>query len=471
MSDVTSFSLTRVPGVPSIVMTEFDLTPHGYVREEWFISGEAAAYTATGQPRHGRWEATAGPARQYTTRVVVVRPSSGAAFDGTVVVEWLNVSGGRDAGPDWLFAHREIMRRGSAWVGVTAQRAGIDGGGLREDLHLRLADSDRYAPLEHPGDAYAFDIFGDAVHAVRTGGLLGDLPAPAEGLRVLAMGESQAAIFLVTYLNAIDPHHQLVDGALLHGRSARGAWLDGTLWDVRRLVTESVGRVGRPGHLVRADVRVPVLEVQSETDVFLMGSVLARQEDTESFRLWEIAGAAHFDMYALKAAYVDDGSLTPQRLADLLQPVVSPRGFRTTLPVNGGPHQHYVLQAALRALGDWSAHRSRPAEAPRLRTRLVPHVGLARDRYGLAQGGVRTPFVDVPASVLSGFGQRAAGFGMLFGSTRPLTTAQLGSRYAGGQTQYDEEFAEATHGAVAAGFLLPDDTEEILALGHLAWPG
>ena len=30
------------------------------------------------------------------------RPADAARFNGTVVVEWLNVSGGLDGAPDWI---------------------------------------------------------------------------------------------------------------------------------------------------------------------------------------------------------------------------------------------------------------------------------------------------------------------------------------------------------------------------------
>ena len=43
-------------------------------------------------------------------------------FSGTVVVEWLNVSGGVDADPEWASLHEEIVRAGDTWVGVSAQQ-------------------------------------------------------------------------------------------------------------------------------------------------------------------------------------------------------------------------------------------------------------------------------------------------------------------------------------------------------------
>ena len=89
------------------------------------------------------------------------RPVDASAFNGTVVVEWLNVSGGLDAGPDWTSAHVGLIRSGTAWVGVSAQEVGIDGSGnsLGAALALKNADPERYAPLAHPGDSYSYDLF------------------------------------------------------------------------------------------------------------------------------------------------------------------------------------------------------------------------------------------------------------------------------------------------------------------------
>src|SRR5438270_9754523 len=112
-----------VPGQPSLTLGRFDLVDHGYVVEEFFLSGTARAY------QHGdAGSREADESAQYRTRILVARPSSDDRFSGTVVVEWLNVSGGGDGAPDWMFMHRHIMRTGSAWIGVSAQKVGVEGG-------------------------------------------------------------------------------------------------------------------------------------------------------------------------------------------------------------------------------------------------------------------------------------------------------------------------------------------------------
>ncbi len=60
--------------------------------------------------------------------MLVRQPADPSKFSGTVLVEWLNVSGGVDADPEWVSLQDEIVRAGDAWVGVSAQRIGVEGG-------------------------------------------------------------------------------------------------------------------------------------------------------------------------------------------------------------------------------------------------------------------------------------------------------------------------------------------------------
>ena len=202
---------------------DIDLGPIGYVEEEYVCSGVATGYDGEAT-EDGRWTASPSSTAPFTTRFVVKRPASPDDFNGTVVVEWLNVSGGGDGGPDWMFLHREIVRAGMAWVGVSAQKVGIDGGGSlgAGGSHLKATSPERYGHLVHPGDAYSFDMYTQVGRVIRgdTGrSVLGGLVPE----RILAIGESQSAAFLVTYVNGIDPLAQVFDGFLIHGRGGRGA--------------------------------------------------------------------------------------------------------------------------------------------------------------------------------------------------------------------------------------------------------
>lgn len=458
MSDRSPTVSDPIPGAFFLGSPQsYDLAALGYSNEEFLLEGTARSYVAA--PREAR----------YRTRAVVRRPLDPARFNGSVVVEWFNVSGGLDAAPDWSFTHRHLIREGFAYVGVSAQRVGIEGGGFAAmSFPLKKMNAERYASLEHPGDAFAFDIFSQAGRAARDGRLLGGL-APR---RVLAIGESQSAMFLVSYVNHVDAEARAFDGFLIHGRGGKSAPLDGS--SIIRGTPAERAEGARSGNwsashvagsdTIRTDVRVPVLTLQSETDVVGLGSAGSRQPDAERFRLWEIAGAAHADSYLLVASAADDGSLAPAELARLLAPTDTVFGMKMTAPLNAGPQQHYVLQAALAHLDRWAAGGPPPPSAPRLELATGGASPFALDAHGLVRGGLRTPWVDAPTAVLSGLGQSGPEFAFLFGTTRPFDAATRARLYPGGRSDFLARFDKATSDALARGFLLEADAPEIRAL-------
>src|SRR5688500_16646805 len=126
-----------------------DMTEYGYVEEEYFLSGTARAADGTTAP--------------YTTRMIVRRPADKQRFNGTLIVEWNNVTAQHDQTPDWFWARPMVIREGYAYAIVSAQAAGF----CCAPLSLQAADPVRYASLSHPGDAFANDIFSQAVQAIR----------------------------------------------------------------------------------------------------------------------------------------------------------------------------------------------------------------------------------------------------------------------------------------------------------------
>ena len=171
-----------------------NLASRGYVEREFLISGSARAYIpATDLQPDGRWNVRPNPGvtAPYVTRILVRMPASADRFNGTVLVEWLNESGGFDAASDWLYTHEEIVREGYAYVGVTAQFVGV-----QALLGWESGPSARYAGLFHPGESFAYDIFGQAGRALhhahdgdpRPLGILTD-----KVRTVLATGFSQSA--------------------------------------------------------------------------------------------------------------------------------------------------------------------------------------------------------------------------------------------------------------------------------------
>jgi hypothetical protein len=440
--------------------------PDGYVLEELLVGGSATRFDPVDTPEDGRWTVEPAGEADYRTRVVVRRPSDPAAFSGTVLVEWFNVSA-IEAAPDWGYLSEEITREGHAYVGVSVQSQGVEGGDPLLSVEvdeaeaaeagvdtsksgLRNVDPDRYGTLTHPGDAYAFDIFN------QVGRLVGEDPAAVLGdlepEHVIAMGESQSAMFLTTFVNAIHPLDPVFDGFLIHSRGATVPPMDGDYRRSREAAVSGSGDGIPPAVLVRTDLDVPVLVFETETDLTYLGYSRARQPDTDRIRTWEVAGTSHADAQTLRA--VIGGPRDP--------------GIGSILgcgSINTGPHKE-VLQAALHHLVAWVAGGPPPPEAPRIQLTDGDEPDIARDELGNALGGIRNPLVDVPVAGLSGDpvtdGSEGGSICTLFGSTTPFDSAAL-LQLHGSADDYVERFEASAADAVDAGFLLPADAEALIA--------
>ncbi len=440
------------PGTPFVAGTFFDLALVGYVQREYFLSGTARSFRPLGTlGPDGRWDVAPADQAAYKTRVVVYQPEDPARFNGSVVLEWFNVSGGLDASPDWTNMHTELIREGYAWVGVSAQRLGIEGGTAAVgvvNLPLKIVNPVRYESLTHPGDSFSYDIFSQAGQALRqpaAGNPLGDLPVQ----RVLAVGQSQSAFRMVTYANAVHPLARVFDGFLVHSRGAFGAPLS----QAPQMAVEVPGTAP-----VRDDLDVPTLIFQTESDLTFLQYATARQPDSEQVRLWEAAGTAHADTYILVGGPTDLGdSPAPYSLVVTSEPL--PGIISCPVPINSGP-QHVLVKAALAALERWVRDGTPPPIAARLELAAGPPLALRRDARGIALGGIRTADVDVPIATLSGDAQGSSILCSLFGSTVPFDAATLTALY-GSSAAYVAAVTQATDTAVAAGFVLPADALRI----------
>jgi hypothetical protein len=423
-----------------------DLGGAGYVQHEYVAAGTATSFVAT-EPLtpDGRWTFEPDGTAPYRTRILVRRPADVADFSGTVVVEWLNVSGGLDGNPDWTSLQQELVRTGHAWVGVSAQLIGVEGGPVlvvapgAEGIvgrGLKGLDPARYASLAHPGDGFSFDIYTQVARALRAdAGALGG----ANAERLIAAGESQSALALVTYYNGVQPLTGAFDAFFVHSRASVSLPLVGP-----GEYADLAGGFATVPSIVRTDLDAPVFELQAEGDVVgVLNSVAVRQADTDTFRLWEVAGTAHADAY-------------------LVGPLADAVAARCGAPVNAAP-LHLVAKAALRHLDAWVRGGTAPPSAPLVAVTSEDPIEIVRDADGIALGGIRLPPVEVPVDVLSGIpGPNPDLLCILFGSTTPLPAERLAERYASRQ-DYLQRYEASADAAIAAGFVLEEDRAALLA--------
>ncbi|MGH2684522.1 MAG: alpha/beta hydrolase domain-containing protein [Actinomycetota bacterium] len=396
--------------------SSFSLEPYGYVEEEYFVSGNARTFT--GEPRTA----------DYTTRIIVRRPVKEKDFNGTVIVEWLNVTAQFEQPPDWYWSHPMILREGFAYVLISAQAAGH----CCAPLTLKVMDPVRYRSLSHPGDDFSFDILSQTVQALEhptdvdaMGGLDVD--------RVLAAGHSQSASRLFTYVTAVHQHAGLIDGFYLDAGGSK-------TWP--------------------APPPVPVIQVFEE-----FGFSPTRPNISHNYRLWEVAGAAHADYWVLRHAFdAGDRTLIPQQpqygegweeaeheVAGNYGYDVEPRQATCAYGGNMFP-KRYAVDAALYRLDQWVRSGVPPPQPPAAE---FEDGQIARDEHGNALGGLRLPPIDVPVSTYIG---NSCG---LFGNSFPLDPVTLRELYPTHQ-DYVKEMRAATRDAVSAGILLPEDARDLM---------
>jgi hypothetical protein len=348
--------------------TPVDLATHGYVEEEFYLSGSADGWSTTGT--------SVGTDVPYTTRVIVRRPRSPLRFNGVALVEWQNVTAGYDL--DALWNPDTLIRAGYAWIGVSAQRVGVN--------QLRGWSPTRYGSLDVTGngafgaDELSYDIFAQAGAAVRGDRrLLG-------GLRVrtlLAIGASQSAGRMTVYYDRVLPQVQPV--------------FDGFGFIVGTAPT----RAGTE----------PVFQVLSETDV----RTPQRPADTDRFRRWEVAGSAH-------SGYNGQVYRRPIQERDLGAAPV----YECVRPPFSRVPLHHVTAAAYHHLARWVRHGTPPPTAPSLQ--FNADGTKARNELGLALGGIQLSQVGVPVARNDGDNSGLT-FCVLFGSHEPFDAATLDRLY------------------------------------------
>ncbi len=410
------------------------LAPFDFVQEEFFFTGTAYS-------RDNMALAT-GSSAAYTSRMLVQRPRNPEEFNGTVLVEWLNVTTEAELPAVWALTHKELLREGYAYVAISAQEAGVSVG----PLALKLWDPVRYAPLSHPGDAYEFDIFAQAGQALlnETGVQpLGEL----KPRRIIGSGASQSASLLLSYINNLHREQQLFDGFFVYVWS--GPVDPGVDVPVMMVLTESE---------LEGFTSPLSLQGQIPDGVDNLGQIpglgIARivpplfpSADSDNLRVWEMAGATHVDQQGLTylLATLEQGEVAPLDLPPLLVDVP----LLCLLPINRLDASRPTM-AALHQLDQWIRSGRPPAHYPRANRN--DDDSLIRDADGIAQGGIRMPPLQAP------IGANRGDTCAFFGSYQAFNANKIQSLYPDAES-YRLAVTEAALQNVDEGTLLPPEAE------------
>jgi hypothetical protein len=375
--------------------------PHGFVQEEYLVSGTARAFYGPSVlaqlPLPGTEQL---PPLPYTTRIIVVRPSHAARSNHTAVVTWENVTFGHDI-DEWFDIGRQVVADGYTYVDADVQ--------LASEVALKAFDPVRYATVNIPDDAYSYDIYSQVAQALRHDSVIRGAPPR----HVLALGASQSGYAIDQYLTAVQPYVEHV--------------YDGFIDAVAN---------GPNHHIDR-----PVIRLLSEDEIDGSSS----SPDAHNYRQWEIAGSAHGN----KADF-DYIAATERRDlgVDLVDPLAgdnSPLGT-TTCRMNRFPADE-AYSAALVAMRRWVVHGRAPRSQPRVK---VTAGKIVRDRDGNAVGGIRLPAMAVPTAAYNRTGDCVA----LDGRTEAFSTGRLHALYPT-HRDYLRKVQHAVRRSVRAGVLTP----------------
>lgn len=429
----------QVPGTTPMGAASIDLSSFKYTEREFYAAGKARRYRGTLVNAIGTAEVIDGN-WPYKTRVLVRAPQA-AKFNGTLVVEWANVTAGQDV--DFAFAegYEYLLREGYAVAVVSAQKVGVDR--LKSWSPARYGslsvDADNVDPKggarideanNNPaGDPLSWDILAQVSKALKVNAGPNQ-PLPKMAVKhVIALGESQSGTRLTIYYNAIQPLHRFFDG-FVHFDLARQR---------------------------RSDLSVPSISVTSEATAPLFPAYT-----TSKFtRTWAVPGASHASLYAVN--YVDNmvlrdkslgGKSFTQRIEELNCQLSPP--FST---VNHG----LLLNTALEAVNQWI--RTGKEAAPTRDIQRDATGAVVRDANGMAQGGVQIAQFMAPTAFIAPNGPSQ--FCKLSGHHRDFTAAELKARY-GTHDNYVAQVRSVMQKARQEGYILPFDEQAAITAAELS---
>ncbi len=433
------FSATVAPGDPShnypFFSTNLDLASRGYIEEEFFFEGLANTYNVIPTASKLDTAIITASGYGYKTRMIVRRPLAGEHFNGTVLMEWQNVTSGFEPDALWIASYDHLIRRGYAWIGVSAQRTGVT-------FLKTFWNPSRYSTLKIPNtgimgdvDGLSWDIFSQAAQAVRRPQAV----SPLGGLnveRIFAVGWSQSANRLSSYHNSIHPLSNVFDGFGLIG--VHNQWLP-----------------------LRTDLGVKVFKVLSEADVAgneigHISQALLRplEANTDHFRRWEVAGAAHMGNHEFQGASALIGR-------DISATAAAPE--TCDLPPLSRIPWHFVTNSAYDHMVDWVKHGVEPPIGPDIEVATLGTISgipsiLARDEHGNALGGIRLSQHAVATATNTGLNSRTPStlFCLSVGTYVPFDQATLDALYPDHQAYLGQVIA-ATHDNQELGFIVGAD--------------
>jgi hypothetical protein len=450
-------------------VTPVDLAAAGYQEEEYLINGTANVYEWSGNSA-----VVQSPNVPYTTRILVRRPVNPQNFSGDVHVEMLNSSYGYDLDFMWAASHEWMMARGDAWIGVTVRPVAMQS--------LRKFDAQRYASLAMPNplpasqtctnpaenstpaseNGLAWDIISQT--GVLARGTASNMPMAGLTVeRVYLSGYSLMGTAEQVYVNAISPFASQSNGSPIFDGFLISAPAGGMMGSINQCAPWVPAGDLR---IVIQPNRSPVIRLNTTSDFgyYFAGpkgigspaaTTLNRRPDSDAsndrYRGYEIPGATHLWTYVMNY-FPSAGEMA--RVGSM------PVHACGETPTNNFPLQAFI-DGAFDNLNAWARFSTAPPRAQRISLNNAGTVSetIVTDQYGNPQGGVRSPYLDVPRQTYAWY-NNGNGCGSA-GHLVPLPGATLTSLFSSNK-DYQTRFIDSAINLLAGRWVPEQDARNMI---------
>lgn len=429
-----------------------------YTEKEYFVSGTANVYTWSGTEPVVRT-----PDAPYTTRILVRSPAKPKKFSGRVWVEVFNPTLGIDLDRMWQLHYSQIINDGDAWVGITGKPITIDA--LKRFDPVRYGSLSMANPLppeqqtcgQLPGEpgynantsklgenGLIWDIMSQVGALLKSSGASNPLPRPAK--LVFGEGWSQTGGYANRYLTTFGPR------ATFGGKPIYDGWLVGGPTGPTAInQCENVSDATDPRQQIKASDGVPVITYRTESDWwFFPYRRVDSDSPTDKYRLYEISGVSH-DTASIYQNFAPDADVIKSGVTPVTTAVC---GFVPPSVPSDFPYEYFFNAGAVN-LKKWQAGVAMPPPGERY---VYVDTVIQRDEHNNAQGGLRSPYVDVP---IASYGLPPGGACPYIGTKTPFMKQTLSELYRN-HGQYVKQVGARVRALVKDRHLLRSDGNLIL---------
>jgi hypothetical protein len=444
-------------------MTPTDPANWGYEEIEYFLSGRANIY-GTDKNDFPVVKKTDLP---YKNRILIRRPVDKKKFSGRVYLDIMNATQGYDIEDLWHRNWNWCMKNGHGYIGITSKPVNV--------LSLKTFDYDRYKTLNWsngetvpqpatlryasiPGteEGLFWDMLGQLAALLRCEHMVDYFfGSPVRFLYLT--GQSQSGAYLNTYIHYFDSF--LTDK---NGKKTFDGYLNIVGAVLRRKICQD--ELIEPLRFYVGDIRptdTPFISINSEGDVrlfelYFQANILTispenSDTDKNKRRHYDIAAAPHTDVYCTLLSSTEEVEKTDRTI----------HIYEKNKPadLNDIPTEYYIV-GLLEKLHVWASKGIAPDISAPIQHR---NGQILRDEHGNVRGGLRSPFVEVPAATyVASNPDDPEG---ISGTMTYFTREKFNTLYSSFEN-YLERFTAYTKKQAAEGWITGEDSEKVIAWAH-----